>query len=232
VLKFNNQFIVFIVLFPGILCNILIVILLQCTGFSIANYLDSEVLILGFGSVFSLLMGAFILALSQENFILINLLVKKYRLRFFKTQYLTKEIDKLTMELPDIETKIKEDFGKEVSLENATNGSYIKEIFDDIYYGLNRAISIPKIVSIRLLRDFLPPCIIAIGLVGMFTLLTGVFLVFKSTLPLELVLFFLFQIIIFGISKISLLDLDAKYYSACLNVYTAKQYRDLNFKIN
>lgn len=223
--KFDNPFIVFVILFPGILCNALLLVLLHFLGISPQSLLNSEVMTLGFGSVFSLLMGIFLLFLSQKN-----KLARPYRLHFFKTKNLNLALESLTMPLVEIEKKIKKDFDKTVSLENANNRLFIKEIFDDIYYSLDRKIGIPRIMSLRLLIEFLPVCITGIGCILFLTFTSGIYLYKTQGIPPFFLLFIIFQLISLYIAYKGLRYLENRFYRACLNVYTSKQYRNLNFK--
>lgn len=228
-INFDNPFIVFIILFPGIFFNVLLVVLLQFLGLDATHLISSEIMILGFGSVFSLLVGIVLWSITENDNRLKNFFVKKYRLRFFESTRFQERLQNLTMSLPEIELKIREDFGREIQLENVKSGALVKEVFDNIFYGLHKNIKMARIVSIRLFIEFLPICIVALALLMIFTVIGSIIHFIFGGEIFQLSIYFCFLLVIYIACKVGLRYLDDQYFYNCLSVYTAKQYRDLDY---
>lgn len=222
--KFDDRYIIFVILSPGIYAIGLIYLLLNLCGIPISISFSNGIIDIGFGAITSLLVGCLLWYANHKGKI-----VSKNRL-----SQILKDIENETLLQPfditleQLKEKFKSDFKKDfIPIQGNNQLKELNSNFTDIYYGLDRIIELKTPSAVKLLREFLEQIIVAIHLLLIPYVLVIIRLLmmygWNDATTITTILFILLLVASFLLHK-TLYAKDKRFYTALLDVYTANHY--------
>jgi len=226
--QFDDRYIIFVILSPGIFTIGLIYILLNLCGVPILSISFNNSLIdFGFGAIISLVIGCILWYANHKGHF-----VDKYRLKKILNEIEDETLlEALGMTLEELKEKFKVDFKKEFIPHKGK--SQLKEFhsnFTDIYYGLNRVIGLKTPSAVKLLREFLEQIIVSIKLLLIPSFLVLIYLIMEYDWQTNTIITFVVSVTLVLLSLLlhkALQAKDRRFYIALLDVYTANHYWDV-----